>query len=273
MTDLKVSLIQADLHWQDKGANLASFEEKIWKIEDKPDLIILPEMFNSGFTMNAEQVAEPMNLTTFKWMHQIASQTQAVVMGSYVVQEGGHYFNRLLWMPPDGNYDYYDKRHLFRMAGEHEHYIPGNRKMIKDIKGWKIMPLICYDLRFPVWSRNHPLQYDLCIYVANWPDPRHNAWDTLIKARAIENLCYTIGVNRVGKDGNDINYLGGSQIVDFKGNALFHQLETEVIHTQVLEKASLDRYRKKFPIHLDADDFEIADAVHARTGLGLKKTH
>lgn len=259
MENLRVTLIQSELHWQDKAANLAMFEEKIWQIKETTDLIILPEMFTTGFTMEAKKMSEPMNLTTFKWMKQMAAQTQAVITGSYIVVAGGKYYNRMLWMEPDGQFDYYDKRHLFRMADEHKIFSAGQRQVIKTWKGWKIMPLICYDLRFPVWSRNVNLAYDLSIFVANWPKVRRSAWNVLLQARAIENLCYTIGVNRVGLDGKDIAYSGDSAVVDFKGNHLFQQANEEIIQTLSLDKSALERYRMKFPAHQDADSFRILE--------------
>lgn len=258
MQDLSVTLIQTPLYWQNREANLAMLEEKIWEIQGKTDLIILPEMFNSGFTMDATSVAEPMNFTTFKWMRQMAAQTKAVVIGSYVVKENDQYFNRLIWMQPDGNWDSYDKKHLFRMAKEHDHYSSGSRKIVKELKGWKICPLICYDLRFPVWSRNSRANnYDLLIYVANWPAARVDAWDSLLKARAIENLSYTIGVNRIGEDGNEIPYSGHSAIYNGKGEQLIFLNDNEAIQTVHLSLSELKEFRDKFPAHLDADDFTI----------------
>lgn len=259
MQDLTVSIIQTELHWQNAGANLAMLEEKIWEIDGSTDLIILPEMFNSGFTMEASAVAEPMNFTSFKWMRQMAEQTKAVVTGSIVIKEDGHYYNRLIWMPPDGNWASYDKRHLFRMADEHDHYTEGSKKIITDIKGWKICPLICYDLRFPVWIRNtKEINYDLVLFVANWPAPRVSAWDTLLQARAIENLSYCIGVNRVGEDGNGIAYVGHSAVIDPKGNSVIKLGEKESIQTVTLSGKLLEEFRNKFPAYLDADNFHIS---------------
>lgn len=260
MQNLTISLIQTPLHWQDVGANLAMFEEKIWTIIDQPDLIILPEMFNSGFTMNAESCAEPLNFTTFKWMKQMAKQTEAVVTGSFIVKEKGEFFNRLIWMTPSGDYSQYDKRHLFRMANEHEHFSAGNHRILVELNGWKICPLICYDLRFPVWSRNSCApeeQYDLLIYVANWPTPRISAWDTLLQARAIENLSYVVGVNRIGNDGNGIAYNGHSAIINHKGDQLYYSNDEESIGTMSLNYSELMEFRNKFPTHLDADQFTI----------------
>ncbi|EAY29614.1 amidohydrolase [Microscilla marina] len=253
-----ITIIQSELYWQNPAANRAMFEEKIWQIDQPTDLIVLPEMFTTGFSMSVQPLAEPMNLTTHKWMQQMAAQTGAVVTGSFICVDKGQYFNRLLWVEPDGTYDYYDKRHLFRMAEEHHSYTAGERLVVKEWKGWKIAPFICYDLRFPVWSRNLHQAYDLALYVANWPEARRSPWRTLLKARAIENLSYVVGVNRVGKDDNGITYSGDSAIVDFKGEVLFEKTQDEIIYTKMLDKAALERFREKFPAHLDADEFVIA---------------
>jgi predicted amidohydrolase len=233
------------------------FEEKIWDIKDKPDLILLPEMFTTGFSMNASALAEPLNLTTFKWMKQQAEQTGAVIAGSVIIKEGGNYFNRLLWMTPEGKFSYYDKRHLFRMAGEEKIYSSGSAKTVLEIKGWKILPMICYDLRFPVWSRNVNNAFDLLIYVANWPAPRRHAWITLLKARAIENLSYVAGLNRVGEDGKGLHYSGDSAVIDFKGEELYSFGEKEHHETITLSYKALKEFREKFPAYLDADNFSI----------------
>ena len=266
MQNLSVTLIQTNLFWENPTANLANLEEKIAQISLPTDLIILPEMFNTGFTMNVKAVSEPMNFTTFKWIKQKAKRTQAVIAGSFIVKEGEQYFNRLIWMRPDGSYESYDKRHLFRMGGEHHSFASGSERLIVELKGWRICPLICYDLRFPVWSRNifsktenqkSEKQYDLLIYVANWPAIRSQVWDTLLQARAIENQCFCIGVNRVGSDGMGLNYTGNSAVIDFKGNPIFYQKDSEIIKSQMLNKEELDDFRAKFPAYLDADDFEI----------------
>ena len=284
MQNLTVTLIQTDLFWENPTANLANLEEKIAQISLPTDLIILPEMFNSGFTMNVKEVAEPMNFMTFKWMKQQAKRTQAVITGSFIVKEGTQYFNRLIWMRPDESYEIYDKRHLFRMGGEHHTFATGSECLIVELKGWRICPLICYDLRFPVWSRNFQqenvkreeekspqlqpntydhiphnsyLNYDLLIYVANWPAVRSQVWDILLQARAIENQSFCIGVNRVGNDGMGLNYTGNSAVIDFKGNPIFYQKDSEIINSQVLNKKELDDFRAKFPAYLDADNFEI----------------
>jgi omega-amidase len=281
MQDLSVTLIQTDLYWENPTANLANLEEKIAQISTQTDLIILPEMFNSGFTMNAKSVAEPMNFTTFKWLRQQAKKANAVVTGSFIVKEGEQYFNRLIWMRPDGSFEKYDKRHLFRMGNEHLTFTGGTERIIVELKGWKICPLICYDLRFPVWSRQAQSHkgtkaqreeksnrtsniekqtsstYDLLIYVANWPSARSQVWDVLLQARAIENQSYCIGVNRVGIDGMGLNYSGNSAIIDFKGNPVFYQKDLETINTQMINYQELMDFRAKFPAYLDADDFFI----------------
>jgi omega-amidase len=264
MQDLKITLIQSDLHWEDIEANLAMFEEKIWQIgKNATDVIILPEMFTTGFTMNASKLAEHMNMRTFKWMKQMADQTGALILGSYIVTVHERYYNRLLWMEPGGNFKTYDKRHLFRMANEHKTYSPGESLLISTWKGWKICPLVCYDLRFPVWSRNkwdfnnRRLSYDLAIYIANWPTARVEAWSTLLKARAIENLGYVVGVNRVGQDGNGIEHNGHSAIISPKGDAIFTNEGMETTRTMELSANALQAFRDRFPAYLDADDFNL----------------
>ena len=263
MQSLKVTLIQADLHWQDITANLAMLEEKIWEIKEPTDLIILPEMFTTGFTMDTSTYAEPMNFTTMKWMKQQALQTGAVVTGSYIVKEEGGFYNRLLWVSPEENYATYNKRHLFRMANEEKSFTMGKERLICEWKGWRICPLICYDLRFPVWSRNQycalekTMNYDLLIYVANWPTTRIWAWDTLLQARAAENLSYVVGVNRVGKDGNEIAYNGHSAIIDPRGIQKKLLGDDVTTYTETLSGEELLAYRNKFPTYLDGDHFSI----------------
>jgi omega-amidase len=257
METLKIVAIQTDLFWEDKTANLANLEEKLASINTSPDLIILPEMFNTGFSMDTKQLAEPMNFTTFKWMKQMAAKHEAVIIGSYIVNENGQNYNRLIWIEPNGDFDTYDKRHLFRMGGENEHYSAGKKRIIKNLKGWNICPLICYDLRFPVWSRNKNCEYDILIYIANWPKPRAHIWSNLLIARAIENQSYIIGVNRVGIDGTGLVYSGDSAIIDFKGQTLVSETEKESILYYEINKKELLDFREKFPAYLDADDFEI----------------
>lgn len=263
MRDLKITLLQSDLYWEEIDANLAAFEEKIWQIGQDTDVIVLPEMFTTGFTINAQHLGEHMNMRTFKWMRQMADQTGALILGSFVAKVHDKFYNRLLWMEPGGNYKTYDKRHLFRMAGEHKTYSSGESLLVAEWKGWRICPLICYDLRFPVWSRNtydavsKRLNYDLLIYVANWPTARVEAWSALLKARAIENLSYVVGVNRVGVDGSSIEYNGSSAIIGPKGEVIFSSEGVEAIKTLELNAHSLQAFRDKFPAYYDADEFSI----------------
>lgn len=263
MQDLKITLVQSDLHWEDIEANLAMFEEKIWQIGNTTDVIVLPEMFTTGFTMSAPKFAEMMNMRTFKWMKQMADQTGALILGSYIVKVHDRYYNRLLWMEPGGVYKTYDKRHLFRMAGEHKIYTPGESLLIGTWKGWRICPLVCYDLRFPVWSRNKwdfnskKLSYDVMVYVANWPLARAEAWSVLLRARAIENLSYVVGVNRIGQDGNGIEHNGNSTVISPKGEAMYSNEGMEAVHTLELNANSLHAFRDRFPAYMDADEFSI----------------
>lgn len=267
-SSLHIGLIQTSLHWEDPALNLAHLEQKILACDPKCDLIILPEMFSTGFTMNAEENAELPDGRSTAWLAEMASKVNAVITGSLIIEDGDHYFNRLIWMEPGGQYVHYDKRHLFRMANEDAHFHSGDQLVVTELKGWKIRPLICYDLRFPVWSRNRFRQdngsgeweYDLMIFVANWPEVRNSAWQKLLPARAIENLAYVAGVNRVGKDGNEISYSGDSGVYDPKGMALWEAAPHEdTIHMVTLDKKALEEYRKKFPAGLDADDFSLSD--------------
>lgn len=263
MDNLRISLIQTSLHWEDPVANRAMLEEKIWALGQSTDVIILPEMFTTGFTMNAAPVAEAMNLHTTRWMRQMADQTGALLLGSVIIQEGTRYFNRLIWMEPGGRMVHYDKRHLFRMAEEHLVFSGGASRVVEQWKGWRICPLVCYDLRFPVWSRNQlnpqesALAYDLLVYVANWPQPRISAWDTLLKARAIENLAYVAGVNRVGADPKGVEYNGHSAVIEPRGQALWFGDEIETAQTIVLDGEKLQEYRERFPAYLDSDKFRL----------------
>ena len=263
MQDLTISLFQSELFWHQPDANLAMFEEQISANPTDTDLIILPEMFTTGFSMDAEELAEPMGTRTFKWMQLQAERSSAAVMGSYIVKAEGKYFNRLLCVTPDGSHVSYDKRHLFRMAGEHDTYQQGVDRPVVSWKGWKICPQICYDLRFPVWSRNKTIhgapEFDLLVYVANWPAPRVSAWDILLQARAIENASYCVGVNRIGKDGLGIEYVGHSTVVDFKGTILGFEKNVKNVLNLTLSQSELSDYRQKFPVHLDADNFKVTD--------------
>jgi omega-amidase len=255
--DLRVTIVQAALHWQDAEVNRTMFAEKLAATSPATDLIVLPEMFTTGFSMEASQLAEEAEGPTLQWMREQAAKHQAVITGSVMVQEKENYFNRLFWVRPEGTYEHYDKRHLFRMAKEHHTYTLGTDKLLVELNGWNICPLVCYDLRFPVWSRNKDSQYDLLLYVANWPKPRSNAWSILLQARAIENLSYVVGVNRVGTDGNGNHYSGDSAIIHPKGYKLLETTEAEGIHTITLSKQELDDFREAFPAHLDADDFTL----------------
>lgn len=264
MENLRVTLIQSALHWEDPSANRAMFEEKIWSIGQPTDVIVLPEMFSTGFTMNAAPVAEAMNLHTTKWMAQMADQTGALILGSVIIKESGNYLNRLIWMEPGNVLKTYDKRHLFRMAKENTIYTGGSQRLIGKWKGWNICPLVCYDLRFPVWSRNRwddskrSLEYDTLVYVANWPQARVNHWDALLTARAIENLAYVVGVNRVGPDGHGVVYNGHSVVNDPKGNRTWFGEEKECIQTIILDGQVLKEHRERFPAYLDADGFRLS---------------
>lgn len=257
MQDLTVALIQTSIEWHNAVANREALENKVKGLSKNVDLVLLPEMFTTGFTMRVETNAEPVNGTTLDWMKNLAKDLSTTIAGSVIVEEEDKYFNRLYWVGADGSVEHYDKRHLFRMADEDKFFSDGKTSMVMEVNGWKIKPLICYDLRFPVWSRNQNLEYDLITYVANWPKARVNAWDALLRARAIENLSYAIGVNRVGKDGMDIEYNGHSACYDFKGEPLNTLSESEEIIYVTLSKSVLSKYREKFPAQLDADEFDI----------------
>lgn len=260
MNTLKVTLVQADLAWHDPAANRHKFAALLAPLAGQSDLIVLPEMFTTGFTMETKSVGEIAGGPSVDWMRGQASKLGAVITGSIATRDGDHYFNRLIWMRPDGTHEHYDKRHLFRMAHEHDHYSAGTHRAVLEIKGWQVLPLVCYDLRFPVWSRNRigaGDAYDVLLYVANWPERRRHAWQTLIKARAIENLSYCVGVNRVGTDGGGIAYAGDSAAIDFLGQPMTAASEQEFVTTVVLDRAALEAFRAKFPAHLDADDFQL----------------
>jgi predicted amidohydrolase len=254
---LSVALVQTDLYWQNITANLASLEEKIATIPEAVDVIVLPEMFNTGFTMDTSY-AEPMNLTTTKWMKHIAVQNSALVVGSFAVNEGGKFYNRVFCVKPDSSFYSSDKRHLFTMGSENLSYSPGNQRLVLDWRGWKITPLICYDLRFPVWSRNNASDpFDILIYVANWPAKRAHAWNTLLKARAIENQCYVVAVNRVGEDGSGLKYQGDSVALDYLGEPACMLGDKDTIKTVQFSKTDLKDYRRAFPALHDADTFQL----------------
>jgi predicted amidohydrolase len=258
LSTLKLTLIQPHLYWEDKGANLTLLEQKIVGLEAPTEVVILPEMFNTGFSMQPELHAETMDGSTVEWMRRIAMTQKIILTGSLMIQEKGQYFNRLIWMLPNGTFGHYDKRHLFAFAGEDQHYTPGNKRLIASVKGWKINLQICYDLRFPVWARqSSPNEYDLLVYVANWPAKRSAAWKTLLVARAIENQAFVVGVNRVGLDGHQIAHSGNSMVVSPLGEVLYHNADEEVVFQITLEKKELEQTREQFPFWKDADFFTI----------------
>ncbi|MBA3664117.1 MAG: amidohydrolase [Bacteroidetes bacterium] len=264
---MKVTLIQSALFWEDSPKNISHFDSLLSSIKETTDLIILPEMFTTGFAMNPEAFVEPANGTTLQWLREKAKEKNAVITGSVAVEEKGNYYNRLFWVQPNGEYQYYNKRHLFRMAKEDQFYTAGNKKIIGKINDWNICPLVCYDLRFPVWSRNTfkkvsetncEAEYDVLIYVANWPEVRSYPWKQLLIARAIENQCYVIGLNRIGKDGNGFDHSGDSVVINPRGEIISNiKANEEIIQTIELDKNYLEEFRKIFPVGLDADDFEL----------------
>lgn len=256
--ELKIALIQANLIWENPIQNRINFSEKINSVPETVELIILPEMFTSGFTMNAQKIAETMDGETVTWLKNLAQEKDAAITGSLVIKENGDYFNRCFFVEPNGTISTYDKRHTFTLAGEHNVYKAGKTKTIISYRGWSICPLICYDLRFPVWARNVE-NYDLLLYVANWPKVRINAWDVLLKSRAIENMAYCIGVNRVGLDGNNYEYPGHSAAYDVLGHRIDSISEDkETIDIVVLEKNHIKKYRDKLNFLNDKDDFNLA---------------
>jgi omega-amidase len=261
MPSLTITLIQTNLHWEDKKANLDMLSKKIEGIKEKTEVIILPEMFNTGFSMRPELLAEDMNGETLQWMIATATEKKVILTGSVMIKDGSKYFNRLIWMLPNGEYGIYDKRHLFAYGNEHTHFNAGNKRLIASVKGWKINLQVCYDLRFPVWARQSGVgvepEYDLLVYVASWPEQRIHAWKSLLIARAIENQCYVVGVNRVGDDGNGIHHNGESMVIDPLGEILYCKKDEEDIFTYTLQKERLAEIRNRFPFLYDADSFNI----------------
>lgn len=274
MESLKVTIIQADLVWENVAKNISMFSKKISAITEPTDIIVLPEMFTTGFTMKSEKLAETMTGKTVTWMKEQAKKSNSVIIGSLIIKEeitspsadgrqrGMKFFNRLVWTQPNGDFYTYDKRHLFRMAKEHENFSAGNKRLIVEYKGWKICLLVCYDLRFPVWSRNFSLTetpaYDCLIYIANWPEVRKTPWSKLLEARAIENQCYVVGVNRVGIDGTNHVYSGNSVVINPKGEKITTVPEhKECTQTVSLSLKELTDFRTLFPVGLDGDEFEI----------------
>ena len=253
MRNLTVTLIQTELAWEDIDANLALFDERIERLDTPSDLVILPEMFSTGFSMNAPRLAEPVDGKAVTWLRNKAIQKKRVITGSIMTREKKTFFNRLVWARPDGTLSLYDKKHLFRYAGEEKVYTAGNALTTVDLKGWKIRPFICYDLRFPIWTRNLNQAYDLCFFVANWPAKRAAHWRALLRARAIENQAYVIGVNRVGRDGNGFEYSGHSAVIDPLGNVLFEEEYRSCSPTIELDHGVLKAYRDQFPAWMDSD--------------------
>lgn len=257
MKELQLTLLQPELLWQDPAGNRERLAGQIAAVAERSDLVVLPETFTTGFTAATTGVAEPAAGPTSQWMLELASRHNLDLCGSLIVNDGGHTYNRLYWAQADGRLHSYDKRHLFRMGGEFDRYTHGRERIVVERHGWRFCPLICYDLRFPVWSRNRG-DYDVLLYVANWPTARLAAWETLLPARAVENLAYVAGVNRVGKDGNGVECGGRSMIVDYLGNRLAEGDATERAVSATLDQAALARFREKFPAWKDADSFEIS---------------
>ena len=264
MDDLRISLVQGDTAWHDPAANRARYGALIAPLAGQTDLVVLPETFTSGFSNDALANAEGMDGPTVAWIREQAAALGAVVTGSVQVREGEGVYNRLLWATPEGELHTYDKRHLFRMAREHERYAAGRDRITVVLKGWRVCPLVCYDLRFPVFIRNRfgveasdRFDYDLLLFVANWPTPRRYAWQTLLRARAIENLCNVVGVNRVGTDGNGIGYSGDSVALDFLGQPLVELDDQVCVATVTFSAQALAAHRERFPAQLDADRFEL----------------
>lgn len=253
---LKIALVQSEQHWHDHSKNRQHFADLINDCE--VDLIVLPEMFSTGFSMASEELAESMQGPTVQWMQEQASRLQTHVCGSLIIQDGDQYFNRFVLTQPDAAVSFYDKRHLFRMANEHQHYSAGRERLVFELKGFRICPQVCYDLRFPVYSRNKN-DYDLLLYVANWPAARSHHWRSLLTARAIENQSFVVGVNRIGRDGNDVNYSGDSGLVDANGDWQVDLKDLDTVHQLEIELADLNQYRSNFPAWKDADNFTLGE--------------
>lgn len=259
MAQLKFTIIQPDIVWEDKQANLRQYEDYLSSVHEKMEVVVLPEMFSTGFSMTPERLAETMQGATVQWMKDTARKYGCILTGSLIIEEEGKYYNRMLWVQPDGKTGQYDKRHLFGYANEDEHYTAGTKRLIVSVKGIRICLLVCYDLRFPVWARNKDAEYDVLLYVANWPERRSLAWKTLLQARAIENMSYVIGVNRVGTDGNDITYSGDSSVFGPLGEQEWQQAGSAACHTVVIDSEIIATTRQQFSFLNDADQFMILD--------------
>lgn len=254
---MRLTIIQSALHWENPAANRAMFAKKLAAVAGQTDLIVLPEMFTTGFSMNAAALAETMDGPTVQWLREQATAAGAAITGSFICRDGDHFYNRLVFMRPGGQMDSYDKRHLFGLAKEHETYKAGTTRLIVEWQGWKICPLVCYDLRFPVWSRNRPEGYDLLLFVANWPERRAHHWRALTPARAIENQCYLAAANIVGKDGNGHEYSGDSAVIDFSGRPICQISGQEGLFTAKLSLEELQQFRRQLPFLEDADVFQL----------------
>jgi len=254
-SQLHFTLIQTDIQWEDKTANLTHYESLLNAISGPRHVVVLPEMFSTGFSMAPERLAEKMDGNAVQWMAAMAAKHRCILTGSLIIEEDGNYYNRMLWVQPDGHIGYYDKRHLFGFAGEDRHYHAGDTRMIVQVNGWRINLQVCYDLRFPVWARNAGDAYDVLLYVANWPQQRSLAWKTLLQARAIENQCYVVGVNRVGTDAKGNSYSGDSSVFDPLGEPLWQHAHTQAVHTITLDSDTLQQVRDKLPFLRDADKF------------------
>lgn len=259
MAELKFTIVQPDIVWEDKQANLAQYEQYLAAVNGKMEVVVLPEMFSTGFSMAPEKLAETMDGTTVQWMKDTARKYSCILTGSLMIEEDDKYYNRLVWVQPDGKTCHYDKRHLFGYAHENKHYSAGDKRMIVSVKGIRICLMVCYDLRFPAWSRNSKAEYDVLLYVANWPERRNLPWKTLLQARAIENISYCIGVNRVGKDGNDVTHTGDSSVFGPLGELLWQHSDSAICHTITISKEAVMQARQQFPFLEDADRFIILD--------------
>jgi omega-amidase len=259
MENLKITVFQGHLFWENTDKNLQNIGLRLSGMRTKTDIIILPEMFSTGFTMNAEKLAEPMDGKTMQWMQQTAEKYHCVVTGSIIIKDNEHYYNRLIWMRSNGSYEQYDKKHLFTLGKEPETYTAGNSRLIVELNGWKVCPMICYDLRFPAWLRNNHQAYDLLIVVANWPERRALHWRSLLAARAIENQSYVIGVNRVGHDGNQVYHSGDSTCIDPNGNVVYYKRDEEDLYTFTISAEELIKTRRYMPFLKDADDFTFTE--------------
>ncbi|MXV16609.1 nitrilase family protein [Hufsiella ginkgonis] len=258
MSTLKITTFQAYLFWENIDKNLQNLGLRLSWIREKTDLIVLPEMFSTGFSMNAEALAEEMGGKTMTWMQEQAEKYSCVVTGSLMIRENGKYYNRLIWMRPDGTYEKYDKRHLFGLGKEDDVYTPGKDKLFVELNGWRICPVICYDLRFPVWLRNTAPEYDMLLVVANWPERRSGHWKALVPARAIENQAYVVAVNRIGHDGNEVYHSGDSMCIDPNGGTVYYKPNDEDLYTFSISKDEVTKWRRALPFLKDGDDFGMA---------------